>query len=435
MNLYGNSLKYCEQGFINVTLKSEPIDSKRSMVILNVTDSGKGMSEEYLRNHLFKPFAQENPLAPGTGLGLSIIRQIIVLLGGEIVVRSQKDVGTDILVKIPMVHSKEPFGSVGAPILDEVLRVRESTIGLGICVLDIPEDLKTEEQLETGVDSGLWDHKSNHMRSALETLCANWFGMNVNAQKKDIYLIGENSHNFADLKSGWLLDQLQDEAKETTGDDVLQVIILCKTAFSASNLQRTVKRQGSRAVVFISQPCGPRKLAKALTLVLERRADIMSGRPDEDGSQIATETNKQRDPISIRNDYETAQPIEPIKSTALQFDHDQASTPLPVILEAQSLLEQPAKTETPEDVEQKPAKSSQASIPPSAHTSEPFLLVDDNPINLQVLSMYCKKNKFTYATARDGLEAYDTYRNAKLPFKTVFMGMSNFLFGSLTRVS
>jgi hypothetical protein len=39
--------------------------------------------------------------------------------------------------------------------------------------------------------------------------------------------------------------------------------------------------------------------------------------------------------------------------------------------------------------------------------------------------MYMKKNKYTYETAKDGLEAFDTYRTALVPFKTVFMGMSD----------
>ncbi|KAE9983508.1 hypothetical protein EG328_009848 [Venturia inaequalis] len=429
MNLFGNSLKYCEQGFINVTLKSEPMESKdglrQSMVILNVTDSGKGMSEEYMRNKLFKPFAQENPLAPGTGLGLSIIRQIIVLLGGEIIVRSLKGVGTDVMVKIPMVHSEEPFGNMASPILDEVSRVREKTRGLAVCLIGIPEDLRTEGQLEIGVSSLLEEHKSNHMKSTLEAICANWFGMKVSgAQKKGIYFIGENCYNFDDLKSGRLLDQLEDELRETTADDVLQVIILCKTTFSASNLQKTVRSQGRRAVVFISQPCGPRKLAKALTLVLDKRADILSGRSDESRPQKKAETSRQQDPMNIRNDYQSI-PLEGlITTTALQFDHDQASASLPIILEAQPHLEAPTKTKATDDLEQDSATSSQPLTPASAHISEPFLLVDDNPINLQVLSMYCKKNKYAYATATDGLEAYDTYRNAKVPFKTVFMDVS-----------
>jgi signal transduction histidine kinase len=34
--------------------------------MLKVTDSGKGISKDYLRNRLFVPFSQEDKLAPGT---------------------------------------------------------------------------------------------------------------------------------------------------------------------------------------------------------------------------------------------------------------------------------------------------------------------------------------------------------------------------------
>lgn len=39
--------------------------------------------------------------------------------------------------------------------------------------------------------------------------------------------------------------------------------------------------------------------------------------------------------------------------------------------------------------------------------------------------MWMKRNKYAYTTAKDGLEAYDAYRTASVPFKTIFMGMTN----------
>jgi hypothetical protein len=387
MNLYGNSLKYCEQGFINVTLKSEPIqsddDQKRSMVILNVTDSGRGMSEEYLRDQLFKPFAQENPLAPGTGLGLSIIRQIIVLLGGEIVVKSKKDIGTDIRVSIPMVHSKQPFGNMAAPMLDEVLKVRESTRGLSVCLLGIPEEFTTEAQTEIGIESGLWEYQSNHMRSALESLCTNWFGMYLNTSKhQDLYLVGENSHNFADLKSGRLFDQLQEEISQTLGNHLLQVVILCKTVFSATNLERTFKQtRARRVVVFISQPCGPRKLAKALSLCLAKRMEILSRDLAAENGQNRPEIHTSEGQSNTSVDH-GSQEVELAGSTLPLRDHVQISSPHSI--EKAHLTAQSDKN--PENPQKYLDNTTNSAMPvaPHGHPSEPFLLVDDNHINLQV---------------------------------------------------
>ena len=392
MNLYGNSLKYCEQGFINITLRSEPMPSndglKRSMVILNVTDSGKGMSEEYLRNQLFKPFAQENPLAPGTGLGLSIIRQIIMLLGGDIVVRSIKDIGTDIRVSIPMVHSKQPFGGQGAPVLDEISKVREDTRGLAVCLRGIPEDLTSEVQPATR----LWGHQSSNMKSALETICTDWFGMRINTPKAlDLFLVGENSHNFADLKSGRLLDQLHEEVNQTTSDHLLQVIVLCKTALSASNLERTAKAtRARRAVVFISQPYGPRKLAKALSLCLARRAEILSRKATrEDEEQDRAEPHRHKlGASSVRKGGDLHEQIELVGSKSPLLGRDQTPSPLSKKIVAQVAI----PTRPKDDESQQPSKNatnpSQILAANISHTSEPFLLVDDNHINLQVQPIY-----------------------------------------------
>ncbi|TKA61661.1 hypothetical protein B0A49_10128, partial [Cryomyces minteri] len=124
MNVVGNALKYTDHGFIKVRLEAQPLpnkhDASRSRVTLTVTDSGRGISKEYLRDRLFTPFAQEDPLTVGTGLGLSIIRQIITSMGGEIDVQSEKGHGTEIKVRMIMTHapvSKEGLEQSNAGII------------------------------------------------------------------------------------------------------------------------------------------------------------------------------------------------------------------------------------------------------------------------------------------------------------------------------
>jgi signal transduction histidine kinase len=77
MNLFGNSCKYTARGFILVRLRMEDVpgskDPGEKMLVLNVIDTGKGMSSDYLERRLFTPFSQEDPFASGVGLGLSIV--------------------------------------------------------------------------------------------------------------------------------------------------------------------------------------------------------------------------------------------------------------------------------------------------------------------------------------------------------------------------
>lgn len=62
-NLIGNSLKYTDTGYIALQLKVRPSADQRGKdeVIFTVSDSGRGISQQYLADRLYTPFAQENP--------------------------------------------------------------------------------------------------------------------------------------------------------------------------------------------------------------------------------------------------------------------------------------------------------------------------------------------------------------------------------------
>ncbi|KLO17145.1 hypothetical protein SCHPADRAFT_847062 [Schizopora paradoxa] len=104
MNLIGNSLKFTSNGFVHITLRELPrtSDTPQNKVRLEfgVLDSGKGISNEFLKNQLFHPFSQENPLNPGTGLGLAIVNSIIrsESVNGQVDVNSTEGVGTEIRI-------------------------------------------------------------------------------------------------------------------------------------------------------------------------------------------------------------------------------------------------------------------------------------------------------------------------------------------------
>lgn len=68
--------------------------------VISVGDSGKGMSEEFLKDRLFHPFATTKK--KGIGLGLYACRDIIEQHGGSIDVASQIDVGTEFKIVLPI---------------------------------------------------------------------------------------------------------------------------------------------------------------------------------------------------------------------------------------------------------------------------------------------------------------------------------------------
>ncbi|PKS13391.1 hypothetical protein jhhlp_000162 [Lomentospora prolificans] len=111
MNLLGNAVKYTKTGFIRLQLDArdtppdipaitdDPIDA---VAVLTISDSGCGISPVFMQTHLWTSFAQENHNVSGSGLGLSITRRIITMLGGTIDVQSTVDSGTVVTVEIPL---------------------------------------------------------------------------------------------------------------------------------------------------------------------------------------------------------------------------------------------------------------------------------------------------------------------------------------------
>jgi len=72
---------------------------KRSFLELEITDNGRGMTDEELRKALL-PFYTTK--AHGTGLGLVMARQAVTRLGGKMEIRSSPGGGTTVILSLPV---------------------------------------------------------------------------------------------------------------------------------------------------------------------------------------------------------------------------------------------------------------------------------------------------------------------------------------------
>ncbi|MBE9131910.1 MULTISPECIES: ATP-binding protein [unclassified Tychonema] len=101
-NLLSNALKFTEGGTVLLSATREPAGGS-NWVYLQVSDTGIGMSVGQQQS-LFQPFVQGDASTTrkygGTGLGLTISRLFCQMMGGDISLDSQLDVGSTFTVKL-----------------------------------------------------------------------------------------------------------------------------------------------------------------------------------------------------------------------------------------------------------------------------------------------------------------------------------------------
>ncbi|TXD39637.1 response regulator [Lujinxingia vulgaris] len=149
-NLLSNAARFTRRG--QVTLRVDrAVEAGSEQIIVCVQDTGVGMTPEQLEG-VFEAFSQADSswtrTVDGTGLGLAITRHLCEMLGGEIEVASESEVGSTFRVRLPrevnVVASAEDFEqalvrSASARKMS-VAPEREDVEGAQGCVLVIDDD-------------------------------------------------------------------------------------------------------------------------------------------------------------------------------------------------------------------------------------------------------------------------------------------------------
>jgi putative PEP-CTERM system histidine kinase len=104
-NLLANAREALDgPGEIELAAELEPEPDGPPSLVFRVRDTGRGMSDEFIRTSLFRPFATTKPT--GLGVGLSQCRGIVEALGGAIHVESSPGAGTTFSVHLPVVAAE-----------------------------------------------------------------------------------------------------------------------------------------------------------------------------------------------------------------------------------------------------------------------------------------------------------------------------------------
>lgn len=111
INFISNAMKFTSEGSVTVTFRQMLLQGGKLDLMIRVKDTGVGMKPEFLER-IFKPFEQEDASTTrrfgGTGLGMAISDQMVRLMGGQIVVESQPNVGSEFTVFLSLPVASAP---------------------------------------------------------------------------------------------------------------------------------------------------------------------------------------------------------------------------------------------------------------------------------------------------------------------------------------
>jgi len=98
-NLVGNAIKFTKEGTITISAERQ-----NDWLCIAVADTGIGIPDEALER-IFNPFEQADGSITrefgGTGLGLSVTKELVELHGGHVWVQSEKGIGSTFFVTLP----------------------------------------------------------------------------------------------------------------------------------------------------------------------------------------------------------------------------------------------------------------------------------------------------------------------------------------------
>ncbi|KAJ5264585.1 hypothetical protein N7505_007378 [Penicillium chrysogenum] len=341
-------------------------------VTLTVKETGKGIGSEHSQNDLFTPFMQEDPLASGSGLGLSIVRQAVNFLGGSIEINSTRGVGTELTIRTPLT------------------RFLGKTIGL------------------VGFGLSLRSHRDTALYSSLERLCRDWFNLKVISVSLlkdepvpfDFYLAVQTELDSEDVE-GRNIFALNNHLDGGNGSSP-PVVVICQSPAEAHSMFVAAKNRDETPVFeFLSQPCGPRKLARALSLCMKRQLNQQSGRPSPE---------------------EPTRWVEMPESSHLPLNLE-VSDPPP---ERMKISKRPATdaVRSPEYRSPRSLSSENSREVGSQIIARPTSALEEGQGNSKLPSSFVLLGNYEYMTAQNGAEAVATYKVHPSKFRLVILDIS-----------
>jgi CheY-like chemotaxis protein len=423
INIIGNALKYTDEGSVTITLAASKIDTShgdhgpRRLITLSVKDTGKGMSRDFMDNHLFVPFTQEDTVSSrGVGLGMSIVKSLVSLLAGEIRVESQLGQGTEVTVTMPM----RLFDSDHS----DRSETEKPALDLKLCT-----DALRREHL-----SAVLFGFPNLVRRSLEKYLVEWFDCKileaVEDAEPDVVLVDEGNEEVA--------KDLEKKAQRYGRLGVLLSIAMGLDTFSKS--MRHI--QGYTKWERVPRPLGPLNLGKALSACVEKlryRSNEQQEEPNrtrqKHGTQVQ-EVHHAQDKEgnvgrgSLKPGRGSPNPSNEGLSTEV---HTTSSNNLGIHLpRPENIVQESASSNRPLPTRSGSFNTDGCYNDSADPSTLRILVVEDNIINKKILGAFLKKYGCRDVTnAENGAVAVAAVEGCSQSFDVIFMGTLIIMFLAL----
>jgi signal transduction histidine kinase len=393
MNLFSNALKYTPAGQVRLRLETEEkpeTSSKRSAnrernkernVILTVSDTGKGISEEFLRGKLYTPFAQEDSLAVGSGLGLSIVRSLIQSLGGSIDVKSCLGEGTTVKVTIPLTPLERNGDGLGFDLVPPPVQDRDPQSGQD----HLLQGHEGRTVAILGVDPS--DVLNDPNWAYLARYVTDWYGLR---------LVSMSTSEPIDLI---VADELPSETAISQSSATMRTALLVVSDQYVDRESMQLQwLWGTKSVNMINRPCGPHKLRRYISKSLDETSSV---------------------PLAPEKNALIVLPERPALFSAKSFHVSTLDLPQTKQVNEGNHTKRARSFSIPTELSPKPFTE-----PAARKRDARILVVEDNKVNLNLMLAYLKKRQLaTLDSAENGRLAVEAVKKqGDHNFDIIFMG-------------